>query len=67
MPKSKEKTAIIKRCREICNKNNAKDSEALIKKEYNGCCVDVDMTYSKCGRMKMFTGLMLYKSFNIIF
>ncbi len=62
-----EKKIIIKRCRDICSRNNKKDSEDIIKKEYPGCSVTIDMTYSEGGCAKMFMGMMLYKNLNISF
>ena len=66
MEKTEEEKAIIKRCRDICNRNNKEDSINLIKKEYPGCAVTITMdTYH--GGMKQFMGMMMYKDFNISF
>lgn len=67
MAKSIEEKEIIKKCIAICKTNNKENAIRLIEKEYEGCSVVIDMLYSKCGGMKMFMGLMLYKHFDISF
>ena len=64
-----EKEAIIKRCRDICRKNNKKDSINLIEKEYNGCAVSITMDYDIVNghSMKQFMGMLLWKNFDISF
>ena len=69
MAKTDEEKQIMKKCIDICNRNNHDNSAKLIEKEYPGCVVSLHFDYHHYAgqTMKQFMGMMMWKNFFITF
>lgn len=63
---TKKELEVRNKCRNICNCNNKEQSEKLIKKEFSGCAVTVDMQYGGQG-LKMYMGMIMWENISVSF